>query len=95
MDFEKYFLAEDIADAKQEYVALTEMLHRVDNGLWRGDLKWMEENLCGALKRVRNMIDLSKEKQGKEQLIRLADELSELGIDPLKVLGDKNANRQN
>lgn len=93
MEFEKYFLVEDIADARKNYVALSELIARVNNGFRSSDLKWMEENLYDALAVVRNMIDLSKEKQGKEQLIRLADELSELGIDPLKVLGDKYANR--
>ncbi|RFA36199.1 hypothetical protein CAI16_05245 [Virgibacillus dokdonensis] len=91
MDYEKLFSEEDIPEAKKRFARITNLLDWVSRYLKTSDLTLARDHLSEAFVEINNLVDLNKEKQGKEQLIRLADELSELGIDPLKVLGDKYA----
>lgn len=95
MNFEKLFLGEDIPTAKLRLRKLEDKLKWVHRLIETNDLVQARFCLNQALIEINNLVDLSKEKQGKEQLIRLANELTEIGIDPLEVLGDKHANKQN
>lgn len=94
MIFEKLFLGEDIPTAKLRLRKLEDKLKWVNRLIETNDLVQARFCLNQALIEINNLVDLSKEKQGKEQLKRLADELAEIGIDPIEVLREKHGTEQ-
>lgn len=95
MNFEKLFLKEDFVIAKRMLKKIGDKLACVPLLIEDNDLEQARSCLNHALIEVDNLVELKKEKRCKEQLERIAEELTGIGIDPIEVLRTKYETKQN